>query len=1203
MNHHVRILHLEDDPDYSDLLVEMLRQDGLDVSLALVSTAAEFEAALKLREFDLILADFQLPNYSGEEALGVAQFLCPDIPFIIVSGTIGEQAAINCLRAGATDFVLKQSPDRMGPAIRRAVREAEERRQRRRVETELVKREHYFRTLTENSLDLLIILDQTGVLQYASPSLVRVLGYEPKDLLGQSVFALVHPEDIARVLRDFGIGLQNPQQTLTLQFRVRHRTDAWRHLEAVGQNRLNEAQVRGVVVNLRDITDRKLAEDELRASEEQYRLIFDGNPMPMWVFDHETLRILQVNDAAVLHYGFSREEFLQMTMDDLRSDKELPAMVEYLHRLLAYQPSGTNGFTGVWHHRRKDGSIVVVELKWSGIRFLGRPASLTMVNDITERKRIEHRDAALSKLGQSLSSATSAVEAARIIHAVAAELFRMDAFTLSAYSAEEDQILPLLDLDKGCAPTQPEEPALKSHKPSGLCRRVIEHGAELVLREPGDDRGEEALPFGDRKRLSLSLVMAPIRSRTKVIGLLSVQSHSPRAYDHQDLTTLQTLADHCGGALERIHAEQALHETQQRFRDLFEGSPDAVFVVDARGCVLDVNPAACDLHGNTRSKLIGMSLEALVSAEVSRALIQALPHMMLGQVRQVEGSSRRQGGGEVPVEVRASRVTYSHEPALLLHVRDITSRLEAQDALCASEMLFHSVWDNSVDSMCLTDEEGRIVTVNAAFCRLMGLPRSELENESFTRVFADNPEREQMAARYRHNFLERVTEQQAERHHTLWNGTNITLEETYTFVELDGARTLLLGLFRDVTAEKKLQEQLRHSQKMDAIGQLAGGVAHDFNNILTVIHGHASLLISGGTVQGQSLRSSQQILQAAERAAGLTRQLLTFSRRQVMQLKRLDLNEVVSNMTRMMGRILGEDIALHLHFLGEPAPVQADAGMMEQILLNLAVNSRDAMPGGGILNISISRPNIGPEYLDAHPEAHIGHHVCLCVKDTGCGIEPQNLRRIFEPFFTTKPIGKGTGLGLATVYGIVKQHQGWVEVESQTGKGCVFRVFLPLSTELPELNAEAPALEVRGGTETILVVEDELPVRELVCTLLASHGYKILEASSGAHALEVWAQHKEEVDLVLTDLVMPGRLNGYELAERLRQDRPKLKVIFTSGYSAEVVGVDVASQKGIEYLQKPYQPQKLALVVRECLDSNEASIRMLCKSEKRSSPS
>ncbi len=1184
MNHHLRILHLEDDPDYPELLQAMLRQDGMDVVLTPVSERQQFEDALEKRDYDIIIADFRLPDYNGEDALRAAQQICPEVPFIIVSGTIGEQAAISSLKAGATDFVLKQLPHRLGPAIRRAVHEAEERNQRRRAETELIRREQYFRTLTENSLDLLLILTRTGVLEYASPSLFRVLGYQPKGLVGESVFTLVHSEDLPGVLQYFETALQNPDRTITLQCRLRHQTGCWRHLEAIGQNKLDEQQVQGVVVNLRDITDRKLAEDELRESEEQYRLIFDGNPMPMWVFDHETLSIVKVNDAAVHHYGYSREEFLRMTMDDLRLDKELPAMVEYLHKILA-QPSFKSGFSGVWHHRKKDGTVIDVELKWSGIRFRGRPASLTMVNDITERKRVEHRDAALSKLGQSLSSATSAGEAARIIQAVADDLFRIDAFTLSLYNAEEDVISPLLDLDTDVTGHRHEIPGVRPRKPTGLSRRIIEKGAELILREPGAKMPEDTVPFGDVQRPSLSLVLTPIRSGTKVIGVLSIQSYTPHAYDYQDVTSLQTLADHCGGALERIRAEQALHETQQRFRDLFEGSPDAIFVEDASGRVLDVNPAACELHGLGRQELIGMKVADLTSAEVCGSMIEELIELATGQVRQVEGISRTRDGRDIPVEVRASRVSYSREPALLLHVRDITSRKAAQEALCASEMLFHSVWDNSVDSMCLTDEAGRIVTVNAPFCRLVGLPRTELEHDFFTKIFADSQEREGVATQYRRNFLERVTEKQAERHRTLWNGTNITLEETYTFVELAGERTLLLGLFRDVTAQKKLQEQLRHSQKMDAIGQLAGGVAHDFNNILTVIHGHASLLISGGKVVDGSLRSAQQILQAAERAAGLTRQLLTFSRRQVIQLKRLDLNEVVSNLTRMLGRILGEDIALHLQYLGEAAPVQADAGMMEQILLNLAVNSRDAMPVGGVLNISISRPNIGPDYLEHHPEAHLGHHICLCVKDTGCGIPAENFRRIFEPFFTTKPIGKGTGLGLATVYGIVKQHQGWIEVESQPGQGSIFRVFLPPCELPPEQQPrEMPATVVRGGSETILVVEDELPVRELVCTLLVAHGYQVIEADSGVGALEVWERNKGQIDLLLTDLVMPGRLNGCELAEKLWLERPQLKVIFTSGYSAEVVGVDVIKRKGIQYLQKPYQPQKLALAIRECLD-------------------
>jgi two-component system, cell cycle sensor histidine kinase and response regulator CckA len=405
-------------------------------------------------------------------------------------------------------------------------------------------------------------------------------------------------------------------------------------------------------------------------------------------------------------------------------------------------------------------------------------------------------------------------------------------------------------------------------------------------------------------------------------------------------------------------------------------------------------------------------------------------------------------------------------------------------------------------------------------------------------------------------------------------------------VELRGQHPLLLGLFRDVTAQKRLEEQLRQSQKMEAIGQLAGGVAHDFNNILTVISGHASLLQAAGTLTEAAARSAQQISQAAERAASLTRQLLTFSRRQVMQPQRLDMNEAVSNMTKMLGRILGEDIALQLNYWPQPALVQADASMMEQILLNLAVNSRDAMPKGGQLAIHISMHDVHEGHLIHHPEARTGRFVCLTATDTGCGIAHENLRRIFEPFFTTKEVGKGTGLGLATVYGIVKQHQGWIEVESEPGMGTRFKVFLPASADSGPPAEEKPnEPAVRGGTETILVVEDEAPVRDLVCSLLAGYGYTVLRAESGVKALDIWRQSGEQIDLVLTDLVMPERLNGRELAEIFWAERPGLKVIFTSGYSADVVGREFVLRRGLNYLQKPYHPQKLAMTVRECLDA------------------
>jgi PAS domain S-box-containing protein len=467
----------------------------------------------------------------------------------------------------------------------------------------------------------------------------------------------------------------------------------------------------------------------------------------------------------------------------------------------------------------------------------------------------------------------------------------------------------------------------------------------------------------------------------------------------------------------------------------------------------------------------------------------------------------------------------------------------------------------------------------------VGLPREQLEGKPFTIIYADDDQSERILKKYRQRFRDRIIEKHIERKLTLRNGNVVTFEDTNSFVELNGRPTLLLGLFRDVTIQKRLEEQLRQSQKMEAIGQLAGGVAHDFNNILTVIHGHASLLIAAGNLSDISTRSAQQIGQAADRAAGLTRQLLTFSRRQLIQPRLLDLNEVVSNMTKMLGRILGEDIVLELDYHAKPVVIQADASMMEQTLLNLAVNSRDAMPKGGKLSLKISVEDIGQPHVLQHPEARPGAFCCLEATDSGCGIAPENLRRVFEPFFTTKEVGKGTGLGLATVYGVAKQHQGWVEVESELGRGTTFRVYIPSCSQSIVKEEPTVTSPIRGGKETILVVEDEAPVRALVSSLLARHGYQILEAESGPRAVEMWHQRKDTIDLVLTDLVMPDHMNGRELAEKLWAERPELKIIFTSGYSADVVGKDFVLRGELNFLQKPYNLEKLAVTVRNCLDA------------------
>lgn len=1169
MNRRLRILHLEDEPDFAELVRTMLLQDKLDVDILRVGDKAAYQEAIAERKFDLILSDYHLPTFNGLNALAMARNQCPDTPFILISGTIGESAAIESLKAGATDYLLKQNPERLPSAVIRAVEEAAERARLRETEAELARREKYFRTLTENSLDVLSIVNREGVYTYVSPSIENTLGLKPAELVGQNSFARVHPDDLPRVVEAFQHLLDFPNQSVRIECRQQHKNGSWLRLELFARNKFDDPDLAGVVAYTRDVTDRWRAEEELRYSEKQYRLLFQENPNPMWVFDMETLAIMEVNEAAVQHYGYSRDEFLKLTMTNLRApDKSGHGKIN--GNKIELPTHNTHGH--IWRHLRKQGDVIEVDVIWSPMAFQSRFAALAMATDVTERRRGEHRNSVFLDLSHRLSTATTAAEAAHFISEAADALFEWDSFSLDLYSAERAEIISLLRITTAGGRRIKDVPATASNDFEALARRVIDSGPELISN--GGHIGEFT-----------SGIIAPMRRGTQVIGLLFVQSRRSGAYTRRDLETLELLANECGGALERVRVEDALHESQRRFRDLFENSPDAIFVEDMEGNVLDVNLAASLLHGVPRDQLIGKnSIEHLVPQNRREDARREFEKLAAGRKTRVEGESLIAGGRVTPVEIRANLIEYDGKPALLLHVRDVTERRATQTALQSSETLFRSVWENSADGMRLTDESGTVVAVNDAFCKLVGLRQEELEGKLFTVIYAASEDTPGMLQQYRTNYATHEFTDNREYHYTLHNGREVVLEVNHSFIELHGQPQLTLSLFRDITAQRRLEEQFRQAQKMEAIGQLAGGVAHDFNNILTVIQGHASLL-SAAKLGPLEDKSANQIGQAAARAAGLTRQLLTFSRRQLIQPKKLDLNKIVGNMTNMLGRLLGEDITLQLNYCQAAPTVEADAGMMEQVLLNLAVNARDAMPKGGQLSIRLTVIEVDDEYAARKPDARKGTFVSISVTDTGTGIAPENQPRIFEPFFTTKAVGKGTGLGLATVYGIVKQHQGWIELESSVGKGTTFRIFIPwISGDKVGNEKPTTAITVRGGEEGVLLVEDEKPVRELVARVLERYGYRIFQADTGADALEIWEHHKNEIKLVLTDLVMPNNMNGRELAEKLWAQSPGLKVIFTSGYSADIVGKDFKLEPELNFLQKPYQPQTLALTIRRCLD-------------------
>ena len=391
-------------------------------------------------------------------------------------------------------------------------------------------------------------------------------------------------------------------------------------------------------------------------------------------------------------------------------------------------------------------------------------------------------------------------------------------------------------------------------------------------------------------------------------------------------------------------------------------------------------------------------------------------------------------------------------------------------------------------------------------------------------------------------------------------------------------------LKHEIAKQMKLESQLRHSQKMEAVGQLAAGVAHDFNNILTVIHGNASLLQDQFKQDPACAESLNDIIIAAERAARLVRQLLAFSRKQVLKPEVLNLGPVIDNLEEMLKRLLGDHITFEVKAAPDLPPVLADLGMMEQVILNLSVNARDAMPKGGKLTVGIDAVAITNDDLQKNSEIRPGQYVCLSVSDTGCGIAPELLPRIFDPFFTTKEIGKGTGLGLATVYGIVKQHNGWVDVQSAANEGTTFRIFLPACAEnsQPADPSPPPKTTAKNGTECVLVVEDEDRVRTLTVAVLRKNGYRVLEAASGKDALDVFQGHSAEIDLLFTDVMMPGNLLGDELAVRLRTTKPSLAVLFTSGYTPEVNKTEFRGDGN--FLTKPFTPTQMLATVRQCLD-------------------
>jgi PAS domain S-box-containing protein len=882
----LRVLHVEDSEQDAALLKHHLLTAGYDVVPRRVQTKREMHAALETQEWDVILCDYAMPNFNALAALASLKETGLDIPFIVISGTVGEGAAVEAMRAGAQDYLMKGNLARLAPTIEREIQEAGNRRARRQAEAELLTSEAQYRRLLDTANEGIWVFDTELNTKYVNQRLAELLGVSAQAMIGHHVSDYLDADSLADVEHRWQLREEGIKEHYDLRLRRKDGSELWVIASATPIYD-ERGEFTGALSMLTDITERKRVEEVIRIQAAALQSAANA----ILITDSEGT-ITFANAAFTALSGYSPEEILGRNPRIFKSGEHDKAFYETLWSTII---SG-RVWRGEMVNRRKDGTLYF----------------------------------------------------------------------------EEQTITPLMN-----------------------------------------DAGE-------------------------VILFIAIK---------QDVT-------------ERRRAERELQESAERYRDLFDNANDLIYTHDLDGNFTSVNTAAEQLSGYTREEAVNLNIADIMSAEQLKLAKRTMEHQL---------------AGETP-------------------------------------------------------------------------PAYELE-------FSGK------------------------------DGRSIVAELNTRLIYRDGKPVGVQGIARDITARKQLEDQLRQSQKMEAIGQLAGGVAHDFNNMLMVISGYSELAILKLKAGDPLLRYLEEIRKAWMRGAALTRQLLAFSRKQVLQPRILDLNLIISDLRKMLGRLIGEDLELRAVLHPELGRIKADPGQIEQVIMNLVVNARDAMPRGGKLTIETTNTDLDAEYAGHHANIQPGPYVMLAVSDTGIGMDEKTRERIFEPFFTTKEAGKGTGLGLSTVYGIVKQSGGNILVYSEVGKGTSFKIYLPRVGDAVQDKSHTVRLEKSLlGTETLLLAEDEEPVRNMAREALETYGYQVLEAANGGAALLMCERHNEPIPLLITDVVMP-EMSGPELSARLIQLHPEMRVLYMSGYTESAIFQQEILDPGIAFLQKPFTPDDLARKVREVLDA------------------
>ena len=1033
--------------------------------------------------------------------------------------------------------------------------------------------EDRFRNFVEQSSDMLSLLDGRGRVVYQSQSSVHHLGYEPDELIGVSCFDFVHPEDLEVAKDGFRQGLEDPGKGHAIILRLRHKSGAWKSFEAVSSTYVYRGRKAGLLASFRYVGDRLEAEMELRSSEERYRQLFERNLAG--VFTSRNGKLVDCNDSFAQIFGYdSREQMI--AAGDFNPYYSPKQRADYIAKLRRHKALTNLEF----RLRRRDGSEVWV---LENVMLLEEGDGGTILGtlvEITERKRTEQALVeSESKFRALAESATTAI----YIHDGERFFYCNEALAqICGYSIDELRKMRPWDL------VHPEDrDGVRKQSLGRLCAQTPVLRCELrILHKNNEERW-----------LDFSATTTEFAGNRALLCTAFDISERKRAEQLQ--AALYRISD-CANSVEDL--QQLYPALHQIIGELMYAKNLYIALLDDTGQHLHF-PYFVDENDPAPS---GRRLKKGLTEYVLRSGKPLLADF--AKIRELEeraeiepigpdcvdwlGIPLRHGSklfGVIAVQSYDASIRHSERDREILsyvsqHISIAVVRKRQEEALRASEARHRSLVESAVYGMYRSSLDGRFLDVNPALVHMLGYASAEelLAVDMSRDIYSDPDQRAAIIQAYKESRYLENCELRWKRK----DGRVITVRLSGSCFKDESGEPLGFEMIaEDVSERRALEEQLRQSQKMEAVGRLAGGIAHDFNNLLTVIKGYSELMLDELGSADPLRAEVDEIKKAADRAATLTRQLLAFSRQQVLAPKVIDLNTVVSNMDKLLHRLLGEDIDLFTVLEPGLGRVKADPGQVEQVIMNLAVNARDAMPQGGKLTIETANIDLDENYARDHVAVKPGTYAMLAVTDTGVGMTEKVKSRIFEPFFTTKEVGKGTGLGLSTVYGIIKQSGGYIWVYSEVGIGSTFKVYLPCvdaPVEVPFSNGSQPL--TRRGYETVLLVEDEDGVRALMRQVLHKHGYNVLEARHGGEALLMCERHQGKIDLLLTDVVLE-QMSGRELAERLLKVRPEMKVLYVSGYADDAIVHHGVLNAGMAFLQKPFTTEALARKIRYVLDA------------------